>query len=127
MSPTKDTKFSAAFISVRTGDQSRAEVLADESKKDYPADIYMKLYFRPSFDAALQLNTGEARQALAYLEGAICGGGRIPGGTPYQLGFEETLYPVNIRGQSYLMANDGSAAAAESRQILDRRGVIETL
>jgi eukaryotic-like serine/threonine-protein kinase len=124
MSPTKYVEFAAAFILARTGDGSRAKVLADELKKDYPADTYMRHYFRPSFDAALALNKGNARQALLYLEGTTYGGGRIPGGTPYEVGIEETLYPVYLRGQAHLIAHDGNAAAAEFRQILDRRGVM---
>jgi eukaryotic-like serine/threonine-protein kinase len=124
MSQTKYVKFAAAFILARVGDGSRAKALADESEKDYPADTYMRLYFRPSFDAALALSKGDAKQALSCLEGATYGGGRIPGGTPYELGVPETLYPVYIRGQAYLRMNDGNAAAPEFRQIFDRRGVM---
>ena len=34
------------------------------------------------------------------------------------------LYPTYVRGQAYLAAGQGSAAAAEFQQILDHRGIV---
>ncbi len=34
------------------------------------------------------------------------------------------LYPVFVRGQAYLAANQGSEAAAEFQKILDHRGIV---
>jgi hypothetical protein len=35
-----------------------------------------------------------------------------------------TLYPIFVRGQAYLVAHNGSAAAVEFRKILDHRGIV---
>jgi hypothetical protein len=35
-----------------------------------------------------------------------------------------SMYPVNIRGQAYLLAHNGAAAAVEFQKILDHRGRI---
>jgi eukaryotic-like serine/threonine-protein kinase len=124
LSPTKYANFAAAFTLARTGDTGRAKALAEELAKNYPSDTYLKLYFLPTFDAAIELNNGNSQRALAYLEGVTYAGGRIPGGTPYELGIEETLYPVYVRGQAYLLAHRGSAAAAEFQNLLDHPGIM---
>jgi Tfp pilus assembly protein PilF len=35
-----------------------------------------------------------------------------------------TLYPAYIRGQAYLAAHNGTAAAAEFQKFLDHRGIV---
>jgi hypothetical protein len=35
-----------------------------------------------------------------------------------------TLYPTYLRGQAYLMAHNGTAAAAEFQKFLDHRGIV---
>jgi len=34
------------------------------------------------------------------------------------------MYPIYVRGQAYLLANDGGAAAAEFQKMIDHRGVL---
>ena len=43
------------------------------------------------------------------------------GPSQFQVG---TLYPVYIRGQAYLAAQNGAAAAAEFQKFLDHRGIV---
>jgi eukaryotic-like serine/threonine-protein kinase len=48
---------------------------------------------------------------------------------PYELGEPPqfqlgTLYPAYIRGQAYLAAHNGTAAAAEFQKFLDHRGLL---
>jgi hypothetical protein len=48
---------------------------------------------------------------------------------PYELGGPPqlqvgTLYPAYLRGQSYLMAHNGTAAAAEFQKLPDHRGIV---
>ena len=61
-------------------------------------------------------DTGKAVEALAAAE-------------PYELGqgtnvFHFYLYPVYLRGEAYLAAKQGSAAAVEFQKILDHPGVV---
>src|SRR6266403_394397 len=60
-----------------------------------------------------------------------CGGVDIAsrGGAAYELGLPPqlqvgTLYPIFVRGQAYLVAHNGSAAAVEFREILIHRGIV---
>ena len=69
--------------------------------------------------AGLALTTGNAANAVGALTVA----------SPYELGhtnndFTFALYPVYLRGESYLAAKDGSAAITEFQKILDHSGVI---
>ena len=43
---------------------------------------------------------------------------------PYELGNVEALYPACVRGEAYLLAHNGTAAAAEFQKILDHRGIV---
>ena len=51
---------------------------------------------------------------------------------PYELGWPPSasvglfgaLYPAYVRGQAYLAAGQGTAAAAEFQKILDHRGIV---
>ena len=47
---------------------------------------------------------------------------------PYELGTAEALisylYPAYVRGQAYLLAHNGTAAAAEFQKLLDHRGIV---
>ena len=69
--------------------------------------------------AALALNSGNAEAALAALSVAA----------PYELGhtnddFTFALYPIYLRGQAYLAARNGAAAAAEFQKILDHASIV---
>jgi hypothetical protein len=69
--------------------------------------------------SALALNSGNAQAALDVLSAAA----------PYELGhtnedFTFALYPVYFRGQAYLAAKSGTAAAGEFQKILDHAGIV---
>jgi hypothetical protein len=69
--------------------------------------------------SALALNSGNAQAALDALTAAA----------PYELGhtnedFTFAVYPVYFRGQAYLAARSGVAAAGEFQKILDHSGVV---
>jgi len=67
--------------------------------------------------AAAALQSGSATKAIEALVPAA----------PYELGSISwvTLYPVYLRGEAYLAAHQGSAAAAEFQKILDHPGVVQ--
>ena len=94
------------------------KALTAELEKSYPTDTIMKLYWLPTINAAIELNQGNPSQALANLEAAA----------PYELGeaapLINYLYPAYVRGQAYLLAHKGTAAAAEFQKILDHRGIV---
>ena len=92
--------------------------LVEELQKSYPAHTMLKLYWLPTINAAIEIGKGNSSQAVADLE---------PAG-PYELGeagtFINYLYPAYVRGQAYLLAHNGTAAAAEFQKLLDHRGIV---
>jgi eukaryotic-like serine/threonine-protein kinase len=47
---------------------------------------------------------------------------------PYELGeaaYIFNMYPAYLRGQAYLAAHDGAAAAAEFKKLLDQPGIVQ--
>jgi eukaryotic-like serine/threonine-protein kinase len=118
LSPGRDVKVLAALTLARTGDAPRAKMLAEELEKDYPTNTMMKLYWLPTINAATELNKGNSSQAIVDLEAAA----------PYELGSAGTsindVYPAYVRGQAYLQARNGAAAATEFQKLLDHRGIV---
>jgi eukaryotic-like serine/threonine-protein kinase len=118
LSPGRDVRIVAALTLARIGDAQRAKELADELAKRYPTHTTLKLYWLPTINAAIEINTGNASQALTDLEASA----------PYELGqggtFINYLYPAYVRGQAYLVGRDGQAAAAEFQKLLDHRGIV---
>ena len=118
LSSGRDVKVFAALTLARAGDAPRAKALAEELKKRYPSNTMLKLYWLPTINAALEVGKGNSSQALVDLEAA----------SPYELGlagmFLNSLYPAYVRGQAYLLAHNGTAAAAEFQKLLDHRGIV---
>lgn len=119
LSSGRDIKVTAALALARSRDAAGAKAILDELEKKYPTHTMLKFYWLPTIRAVLELNRGNSSQALADLEPAA----------PYELGLAANLisnmYPVYVRGQAYLMAHDGRAAAAEFQKMLDHKGVLQ--
>jgi len=68
-----------------------------------------------TINAASELPELTSRKAIVDLEAA----------SPYELGQAGTfiyyLYPAHMRGQAYLLAQNGPAAAADFQKLLDHR------
>jgi len=115
----RDVNVLAALALARIGETARAKRLVEELEKSYPSDTLLKRYWLPTVNAAIELRQGHSSQALVLLEAAA----------PYELGWPPplqvgTLYPAYLRGQAYLLAHDGTAAAPEFQKLLDHRGII---
>jgi serine/threonine protein kinase/predicted Zn-dependent protease len=119
LAPGRDVKVLAALALARVGDTARSRALVEELEKSNPTNTVLKLYWLPTLTAAIEVNGGNAARALESLEAAA----------PYELGEppptqEGTLYPVYLRGQAYLQARQGQAAATEFQKFLDHRGIV---
>jgi len=102
----------AALTLAQVGDTARANNLVTELEKQYPLDLRLRMIFLPPVEAAIQVNGGDAAQALATLEVTL----------PYEFG--GCLYPAYLRGQIQLSAHNGSAAVTEFQKLLDHPGVV---
>jgi len=119
LAPGRDVKVLAALTLARAGDTARAKAMVEQLEKSDSSNTVLKIYWLPTLKAAIELSGGSSAQALVFLEAA----------TPYELGEppptqEGTLYPAYLRGQAYLAAHNGTAAAAEFQKLLDHRGIV---
>jgi eukaryotic-like serine/threonine-protein kinase len=115
----RDVKVLAALALARCGDTARAKTIVGELEKSDPSNTVLKLYWVPTINAAIELGGSNSAQSLVSLEAAAPSELGTP--PPFQLG---TMYPVYVRGQAYLMAHNGAAAATEFQKFLDHRGIV---
>jgi tetratricopeptide (TPR) repeat protein len=111
----------SALAFAMTGDTARAESMAQDLAKRFPLDTQVQSLWIPTIQAQLALNKKKPAAALTALQ---------PATSPLelgQIGFVANiscLYPTYVRGQAYLAAGQGSAAAAEFQKILDHGGIV---
>jgi len=114
LSTGRDARTQAALALARAGDLSRAQTLEDQLNRDYPPRNLVQLFWIPSVKAQIDLDKRNSAQALLDLEPAVA----------YEQAFGAYLYPAYVRGEAYLMAHNGTAAAAEFQKLLDHRGTV---
>jgi eukaryotic-like serine/threonine-protein kinase len=117
----RDLDYAVALASEFAGDARGARAITDDLAKRFPEDTILQCNYLPTLRAKLALLHSEPQQALDLLAAAA----------PYELGWPAfsfynwpNLYPVYVRGEAYLAAHQGSAAAAEFQKILDHRGIV---
>jgi len=109
----------SAIACALAGDSVNAKSLIADLEKRFPQDTVVQTQYLPMARAALALDNGNAAAAVDALSAA----------SAYELGhtnddFTFALYPVYLRGEAYLAAKNGAAAATEFQKILDHSGVV---
>jgi len=110
----RDVKAVAALGLARAGNVTGAEVLLRNLEKEFPDNTVIRVYWAPTIRAAIAIHKGNARVALELLQTVAA----YELGSPPPMGLA-TLYPVYLRGEAYLLAQQGDAAAREFEKILD--------
>ncbi|HEY4256790.1 MAG TPA: tetratricopeptide repeat protein [Candidatus Udaeobacter sp.] len=110
--------FSAIAFAL-AGDIDNANRAIEDLTKRFPQNTAVQTRYLPLARSALALNSGNAQAALDVLSAAA----------PYELGhtnedFTFALYPIYFRGQAYLAAKNGGAAAGEFQKILDHASIV---
>jgi eukaryotic-like serine/threonine-protein kinase len=121
LAPTSQgVEVEAALAFAMAGDTARAESLALDLGKRFPLDSQMQSLWLSAIraESALARKTParalDALQAASSIElGNIAFGNNV-----------SCLYHVYVRGEAYLAAGQGSAAAAEFQKILDHSGIV---
>jgi eukaryotic-like serine/threonine-protein kinase len=110
----------AGLAFAMTGDTERAESLAQDLNKLYPLDTQMQSLWLPAIQAQVALDRKNPAAAIAALQAASA----IEMGEIQFVNNISCLYHVYVRGEAYLAAGQGSAAAAEFQKILDHSGIV---
>ena len=117
-SNNREVQYGAALALAISGDSSRARALADDLERRFPEDTVVRGSYLPVLRARIALNEGDASKAIEVLQVSA----------PYDLGVSRllfgALYPVYLRGEARLAAQQGSAAAIEFKKILAHRGIV---
>jgi eukaryotic-like serine/threonine-protein kinase len=114
LAPTSQrVEVDAAIAFAMAGDTAGAESLEQELGKRFPLDTQMQSLWLPTIQAQLALGRKNPASALTALQTA----------SAIELG-NSNLYPVYVRGEAYLAAGQGNAAAAEFQKILDHSGLV---
>jgi DNA-binding winged helix-turn-helix (wHTH) protein/tetratricopeptide (TPR) repeat protein len=110
----------AALAFAMAGDTTRAEALTQDLGKRFPLDTQMQSLWLPAIRAQLELNRKNAAGSINALQAAT----HIELGQILFVANVSCLYHVYIRGEAYLAAGQGSAAAGEFQKILDHSGIV---
>jgi tetratricopeptide (TPR) repeat protein len=112
-------KVLGALTLARIGDFTQAQELLKQLEQSYPSSTHLKVYWFPVITAAVDLREGTLSKSFASLE--IVAPYELAQPSPNETG---TLYPPYLRGQAYLAADNGAAAAVEFQKLLDHPGII---
>jgi tetratricopeptide (TPR) repeat protein len=108
----------AALAFAMTGDTARSESLARDLGKRFPLDTQIQSLWLPAIQAQLALDRKNPAAALNALQAAL----------PIELADDNRgtrgFFHVYVRGNAYLAAGQGTAAAAEFQKILDHSGIV---
>ena len=110
----------AALAFAMAGNTERAEALAQDLEKRFPLDTQMQSLWLPAIHAQVALDRKNPQLALNQLQTS----------SPIELGLIQfvnnisCLYPIYVRGEAYLAAGQGNAAAAEFQKIIDHSGIV---
>ena len=110
----------AALAFAMAGDKARAESLAQGLGKRFPLDTQMQSLWLPAVQAQLALDSKNPTAALTALQAAS----PVEFGSIGFLNNASCLYHMYVRGEAYLAAGQGVAAAAEFQKIVDHSGIV---
>src|ERR1700690_725602 len=110
----------AALAFAMAGDAKRAESLAQDLGKRFPLDTQMQSFWLPAIQMQLGLDKKNPSAALNDLQGVST----VELGSISFVNNISCLYHIYVRGDAYLAAGQGSAAAAEFQKILDHSGIV---
>ncbi len=110
----------AALAFAMAGDTARAESLAQDLGKRFALDTQIVSLWMPAIQGQLELNKKNPSAALNTLQAASA----IELGQINFVANISCLYPTYVRGEAYLAAEQGGAAAAEFQKILDHNGIV---
>jgi len=109
-----------ALAFAMTGETARAKALAQDLSRRLPLDTQFQSLWMPAIQAQGELSRKDSSASLKTLRTALPNDlANIPFSNN-----TSCLYPTYIRGEAYLAAGEGAAAAAEFQKILDHTGVV---
>jgi tetratricopeptide (TPR) repeat protein len=104
----------SALALAMCGQSSGAQALVDEMARRFPQDSFIKAFWLPMTQAALERHGHHPARAVELLQAARGG----------ETGDQAALWPAYLRGLAYLDLGATSEAQAEFQKVLDHKGVL---
>jgi eukaryotic-like serine/threonine-protein kinase len=117
---SQGVKSEAALAFAMAADTARAGFLTQDLAKRFPVDSQMQSLWLPTIQAQMALGRTNPALALTILQTTR----RIELGIITFANNISCLYPVYVRGEAFLAAGQGTAAAAEFQKIIDHSGIV---
>jgi eukaryotic-like serine/threonine-protein kinase len=117
----RDSQYGAALALAYAGDNQRAAAVARDLNKRFREDTLVQFNYLPALRAKLAINRGHASDAVESLRAGAAYELGESTGLPYSW---NALFSMFVRGEAFLAARQGKAAAAEFQKILDQRGLV---
>jgi eukaryotic-like serine/threonine-protein kinase len=116
MTPGEPAKILAALTLAELKDGPHTEALTSELSQRFPHGTLLNNVWLPAIRAQIAIRRDNPAEAVKLLQAAL----------PYDLGQAPplpSLYPIYVRGQAYLRAQQAGEAAPEFQKILDYEGL----
>jgi tetratricopeptide (TPR) repeat protein len=113
-SSSRHARTTAAYAFAAAGDAARAESIAAELAKDYPANTLVNGFDLPAIRSAIEIGRNNPAKAIDLLQAA----------EQYDLASGRGMRTTYQRARAYLALHKGAEAAAEFQKIVDHPGVV---
>src|SRR5581483_10139293 len=114
----------SALAAAMAGDSAKADSMARDLAKDFPLDTQVQGLWLSTIRAQLALNKKDSASAITALQPALQADGKLElAQIPFTLNMS-CLHSAYVRGNAYLAAGQGRAAAAEFQKIIDHNGIV---
>jgi hypothetical protein len=114
--------YAAAFALALSGDQPQSRTLANNLAREFPEDTSVQFMYLPVLRALFSLNASDPAAAIQALQ--IASRYDLALGRIGFVGHYGALYPIYVRGLSYLSARQPTEAAGEFQRILDHPSIV---
>jgi tetratricopeptide (TPR) repeat protein len=117
---SREAEAQAALAYALAGDAAHTQSLADDLAKRFPQDTLVQSIWLPTIHAQIETSHRNPARSIELLQAAAS----------YELGMlsgsatNSCLYPVYVRAEAFLSAQQGAAAAVEFHKILDHPGLL---
>jgi serine/threonine protein kinase/tetratricopeptide (TPR) repeat protein len=120
LAPGPGVRLIVTLTLAQAGAAEQARKLAERLNQESPSDAMVQGYWLPTIDAVMELDHGNALEAVRLLQPAQA----YELGQPLPFVSLGTMYPVYVRGLAYLRAGQGHQAAEEFQRMIDDRGIV---
>jgi hypothetical protein len=118
----RNVDYAAAFALALSGDLTHSRALAEDLAREFPEDTAVQFMYLPTLRALFSLNAHDPAAAIQALQ--IASRYDLALGGVGFIGRFGGLYPIYVRGMTYLAARQPAEAAGEFQRILDHRSIV---